>query len=128
MSQTRSPLSHSGGAMAVGDAHLFPGFLTPVLTQLFSPKPATTFLTCSCRGDRRKCDRRKYAVKKVRFNQGSISQPPGHKSDTLTTEPHGRGRGTEVEMSKIQATFGHKGVEPFPKEALISFVSAVKAF
>ena len=32
--------------MAVGDAYVFPGFLTPVLTQLFFPKPPTTFLTC----------------------------------------------------------------------------------
>ena len=31
--------------MAVGDAYVFPGFLTPVLTQLFFPKPLTTFLT-----------------------------------------------------------------------------------
>ena len=31
--------------MAVGDAYVFPGFLTPVLTQLFFPKPATTFPT-----------------------------------------------------------------------------------
>ena len=27
--------------MAVGDAYVFPGFLTPVLTQLFFPKPTT---------------------------------------------------------------------------------------
>ena len=40
--------------MAVGDAHVFPGFLTPVLTQLFFPKPPTTFLTCFCRGERQK--------------------------------------------------------------------------
>ena len=72
--------------MAVGDAHVFPGFLTPVLTQLFFPKPPTTFLTCFCRGERRK-----YAGKKSRLNQGSNSQPPGHESDTLTTEPPGRG-------------------------------------
>ena len=26
--------------------HVFPGFLTPVLTRLFFPKPPTTFLTC----------------------------------------------------------------------------------
>ena len=32
--------------MAVGDAYVFPGFLTPVLTQLFFPKPPTTFLIC----------------------------------------------------------------------------------
>ena len=30
--------------MAVGDAHAFPGFLTPVLTQLFFPKAPTIFL------------------------------------------------------------------------------------
>ena len=37
--------------MAVGDAYVFPGFLTPVLTQLFFQKPPTTFLTCFCRGE-----------------------------------------------------------------------------
>ena len=58
--------------MAVGDAHVCPGFLTPVLTHLFSPKPPITFLTCFCRGERRK-----YAGKKVRLNRGSNSQPPG---------------------------------------------------
>ena len=72
--------------MAVGHAHVFPGFLTPVLTQLFFPKPLTTFLTCFCRGERQK-----YAGKKVRLNRGSNSQPPGHESDTLTTEPLARG-------------------------------------
>ena len=46
--------------MAVGDAYVFPGFLTPVLTQLFFPKPPTTFPTGFCRGERRK-----YAGKKV---------------------------------------------------------------
>ena len=73
--------------MAVGDAHVFPGFLTPVLTQLFFPKPPTTFLTCFCRGERQN-----YARKKSRLNRGSNSQPPGHESDTLTTEPPGRGQ------------------------------------
>ena len=33
-------------SMAVGDAYVFPGFLTPELTQLFFAKPPTTFLTC----------------------------------------------------------------------------------
>ena len=70
--------------MAVGDAHVFPGFLTPILTQLFFPKPQTIFLTC--RGERRK-----YAGKKVRLNRESNSQPPGHESDTLPTESPGRG-------------------------------------
>ena len=72
--------------MAVGDAYVFPGFLTPVLTQLFFPKPPTTFLTCLCRGERRK-----YAGKKSHLNRGSNSQPPGHESNTLTIEPPGQG-------------------------------------
>ena len=72
--------------MAVGYAYVLPGFFTPVLTQLLFPKPQTTFLTCLCRGERRK-----YAGKKSRLNRGSNSQPPGHDSDTLTTEPSGRG-------------------------------------
>ena len=67
--------------MAVGDAHVFPGFLTSVLTQLFFPKPPTTFLTCFCRGERRQ-----YAGKKVLLNRGSNSQPPGHESAKLTNE------------------------------------------
>ena len=48
--------------------HVIPGFLIPVLTQLFFPKPPTTFLTCFCRGERRK-----YAGKKSRLNRGSNS-------------------------------------------------------
>ena len=92
--------------MAVGDAYVFPGFLTPVLTQLFFPKLPTTFLTCFCR-----CERRKYARKKSRLNRGSNSQPPGQESDTLTTEPPGRGhrgldrilRGVLVEKKLQQA-------------------------
>ena len=44
------------------------------------------FLTCFSRGERRK-----YARKKSCLNRGSNSQPPGHESDTLTTEPPGRG-------------------------------------
>ena len=53
-------------------------------SQLFFPKPPTTFLTCFCRGGRRK-----YAGNKVRLNRGSNSQSPGHESDMLTTEPPG---------------------------------------
>ena len=72
--------------MAVVDAHVFPGFLTPALTQLFFPKPPTTFLTCFCRDERQK-----HAGQKSHLNWGSNSQPPGHESDTLTSEPPGRG-------------------------------------
>ena len=75
--------------MAVGDAHVFPGFLTPVLTHLFFPKPPTSFLTCFCRGERQK-----YARKNVRLNRGLNSQPPGHETDMLTTKPHGQGTNT----------------------------------
>ena len=73
--------------MAVGDAYVFHSFLTPVLTQLFLPKPPTTFLTYFCCGERRK-----YAGKKSRLKRRSNSQPSGHESDTLTTELTGRGR------------------------------------
>ena len=68
--------------MAVRGAYVFPGFITPVLAQLLFPKPPTTFLTCFCRGERLK-----YTGKKVCLNRGSSSQPEGHESDTLTTEP-----------------------------------------
>ena len=71
--------------MAVGEVHVFPGFLKPLLIQLFFPKPPTMFLTYFCRGERPK-----YARKKVRLNRGSNSQPTGHMSDKVTTEPHGR--------------------------------------
>ena len=89
--------------MVVGDAHVFPGFLTPVLTQLFFPKPPTTFLSCFCRGERWK-----YAGKKSRLNWGSNSQPPGHESDTLTTKSPGWGvqkmltRQAQIEMYCIR--------------------------
>ena len=66
--------------------HVFPGFLTPVLTQLFFPKQPSTFLTCFCRGERRK-----YTGNKSPLNRGSNSQPPGHESSMLTTEPPRRG-------------------------------------
>ena len=95
--------------MAVGDAYVFPGFLTTVLTQLFLPKPLTTFLTCFCRGEGQK-----YAGKKSRLNRGSTSQPPGHKSDTLTTETPERGpfcggiklnKDTKNELGRVLAIF-----------------------
>ena len=61
-------------------------WLSHTLTQPFFRKPPTTFLTCFCRGERRK-----FAGKKSRLNRGSNSQPPGHECDTLTTEPPARG-------------------------------------
>ena len=82
--------------MVVSDTQVFPGFLTPVLTQCFLSKPPTTFLTCFCKGERQK-----YAGKKVRLNWGSNSQPPGHESDTLTTEQPGQG--TVIEKASSTA-------------------------
>ena len=83
--------------MTVGNAYVLPGFLTPVLTQLFFPKLPTTFLTCICRGERQK-----YAGKKSRLNRGSNSQPPGHESDTPTTEPTGQGFGLGTNRKHLQ--------------------------
>ena len=72
--------------MAVGDAHVFPGFLTPELTQLSFQSHRLLFSHAlgAVRGG--KC-----AAKKVRLNRVSNSRPPGHESDALTTEPPGRG-------------------------------------
>ena len=79
--------------MAVGDAHVFPSFLTSTNTDFF-PKPPTTLLTCFSRGERRK-----YAGKKFRLKQVSNSQPPDYECDTLTTEPAGRGVETNCSAS-----------------------------
>ena len=101
--------------MAVGDAYVFPGFLTPVLTQLFFPKPPTTFLTCFCRGERRK-----HAGKKSRLNRGSNSQPPGHESDTLTTEPPRRVLSQETDRSKTSVKrIMHQDLHRFPYKVQI---------
>ena len=92
--------------MVVSDAHVFPGFLTPVLTQFFFQKPPTTFLTCFSRGERRKC-----AGKEVHLNRGSNSQPPDHEFDTLTTEPPGRGKSLwrQADNSKITCAQSFEG-------------------
>ena len=100
--------------MVASDAHMFPGFPTPVSTQLFCPKPPTTFPTCFSRGERRK-----YARKKVCLNRVSNSQPPGHESDTLTTKSNGWGKLSWVEtfpylsilaMSEEQCPSGFRGL------------------
>ena len=64
--------------MAVSDAHVSWLFHTSTNTKFFL-KPLTNFLTCFCRGEN------------FRLDRVSNLQPPGHESDTLTTEPHGRG-------------------------------------
>ena len=72
--------------MAVSDAHVFPGFLTPVLTQLSFQSHRLLFSHASSRGERGK-----HAGKKVHLNRVSNSQSPGHEPDTLITEPPGQG-------------------------------------
>ena len=89
--------------MEVGDAYVFPGFLTPVLTKLFFPKSPTTFLTYFCIGERRK-----YAGKKSRLKRGSNSQPPDHESDTLTTQPPGRANFHIKEIGKLNLSLCKK--------------------
>ena len=66
----------------------------------FFPKPPTTFLTCFSRGEKRK-----NAGKKFRLNQESNSQPPGHESDTLTTEPPGRGLSSWIRRTRYCRKF-----------------------
>ena len=80
--------------MAVGDAYVFPGFLTPVLAQLFFQKPPLLFSNASAEVRGKNTPERK-------VNRGSNSQPPGHESDTLTTEPPGWGyRGYSQDKSR----------------------------
>ena len=71
--------------MVVGDAHVFPGFLTPVVIQISFQSHPLLFSRFS-RGERRK-----YTGKKFRLNRVLNSQSPGHESNTLTTEPPGQG-------------------------------------
>ena len=94
--------------MAVGYAFVFPGFLTPVLTQFFFPKPLTTFLTCVCRGERRK-----YAGKEVHLDRRSNS---GDRTEYLNTQSNIRllVSKTDIQEGKFffflyNSGFPHKG-------------------
>ena len=63
--------------MAFGDAYMFPGSLKPVQTQLSFQSRRVLF---------------SHALSELRgWNFGKNSQPPGHESYRLTTEPPGRG-------------------------------------
>ena len=65
-----------------GQRHRYVSWLSHTCTNTaFFPKPPTTFLTCI------RAEKRKYAMKKVRLNRVSNTQPQGHESDMLTTEP-----------------------------------------
>ena len=73
--------------MAVGDTHVFPGFLTPVLTQLsFQSHPLLfTHASAEVRSENMP------ELKKVGLNRVPNPQPPGHEYDMLTTKPPKRG-------------------------------------
>ena len=68
--------------MAVSDAHVFPGFFTPALTQLSFQSHRLLFSHTSAEVRDENMLERKLA---------SNLQPPSHKSDKLTTEPPGLG-------------------------------------
>ena len=72
--------------MAAGEAYVFPGFLTPVLRQLSFQSHQLLFSHASAEVRGENTPERKSGL-----NWGSNSQPPGHESDMLTTEPPGRG-------------------------------------
>ena len=65
--------------MAVGDAHVFPGFLKPVVTQLPFESDQLLFSHASAEMSGKNTPKRTH-------NRVSNSQAPGHESDTLTTE------------------------------------------
>ena len=86
--------------MAVGDANVFPGFLTPVLTQISFQCHRLLFSHASAevRGE-------KNAGKRVGINRVSNTQPPGHESDALTTEPPGRGTRKQITVVDFYKPF-----------------------
>ena len=73
--------------MAVGDAHVFPGFHTPVLKKLSFQSHRLLFSHAE------QSREAKIRLKERRFKWVSNSQTPGHEFYTLTTEPFGRARG-----------------------------------
>ena len=97
------------GSFHGGRRHICVSWLSHTSTNTnFFPKPLTTFLTCVSRGEKRK-----YTGKKFCLNRVSNSQPPGHESDTLTTEPPGRG--AEYGLRRLAVNMGDR-------YAIISFV------
>ena len=67
--------------MAVGDAHVFPGFLTPVLTQLSFQSHRLLFTEASAVVRGENTPERKFASTGYR-----TQKPPSHEYDRLTTE------------------------------------------
>ena len=78
--------------MAVSEAHVFPGFLTPSLTQLSfqSQQLLLSHGSAEVKGEN-KPERKFSTGDKAKKSQLSNSQQPGHKYDTLTNEPTWQG-------------------------------------
>ena len=83
--------------------HVFPGFLTPVLTQLFFPKSPTTFLTCFCRGQRRK-----YATDRRTTARSQLFPLSTSYSGKLKTSRQRINAGNQHFLSFIHDGFYHK--------------------
>ena len=76
--------------MAIGDAHVFPGFLTTVVIQLLFKSHQLLYSCASAEVTGIDMPERSACLKRV-----SNSQPQGHDSDELTTEPPGWGMTTD---------------------------------
>ena len=61
--------------MVVGDTYVFPGFLTPVLTQLFLPRPLTTFPNASADVRGKNTPERKVASTEDRTHNHQVMSP-----------------------------------------------------
>ena len=84
--EVKRHFNSKGHIMAVGDAHVLPGFLTPVLTHISFQSQRLLFSHASAEVKGEKSPERNLASTGSRNHK-----PPGHESDTLTTVPPGRG-------------------------------------
>ena len=108
--------------MAVGDARVFPGFLTPVLTQLSFQSHRLLFSHASAEVQGENTLERKFASAGERAHN--------HQSDTLTTEPPGQGPKTSNNILLTEPCFG-KGNEALPfsqNKKHVFYLSAVQVF
>ena len=108
--------------MVVGDAHVFPAsWLSHTsTTQIFFPKPLTTFLTCFCRGERQNMLERKFASTGDRIYIHQVMSP------TRSPLSHpGRAKPWEKEKSAKPAftatPFSYSDFSPFTNITMMSF-------
>ena len=82
--------------MAVGDAYEFPGFLTPVLTQLFLPKPRLLFSHASAEVRGENTPERKVVSTWDRTHNHQVMNP------TRSLLSHPGGAQTKTELSRLE--------------------------